>query len=296
MITGWLEGAEGFLNDNGLNWDDVEAVGLAIPGPYLEHGVMGRQPNLPKSLEGWHFLDELAAAISSVARRPIPVYTANDGLLAGVAEARILQKTKPGSVLMLSPGSGLGASFVAPDGKLLAGDHGAAVILGHVPMPHACLELPRFECGCGRDWGCVESYTSISGLPQLLVHVLPEFPGHPLADASIAEKEKALSLRGLAQKGDALALKIFDIQAKAMGYAVAIGGMAYDPTHIIIGGGLMDEEATTEDFRQRYLEGIRVAAATYAWTPVEKLTFQAAVLGELSQAIGAAMLAQSSGS
>ena len=34
-----------------------------------------------------------------------------------------------------------------------------------------------FKCGCQRDWGCVEAYTAIAGLPQLLAEFLPRHPG-----------------------------------------------------------------------------------------------------------------------
>ncbi len=223
--------------------------------------------------------------------RAIPVVTANDGLLAGLAEARLVQRTEPGGVLMLAPGSGLGCSFVDAEGRLLEGDHQAAVILCHMPLPHGRLGLPAFRCGCGRDWGCCEAYTSISGLPQLLEHFLPEFPGHELADDPADPKEKALSLRARAQRNDPLAQRIFDAQARALGLTAAIGAMAYDPTHIIIGGGLMDRSATTPEFRRRYLRLVRESAAACSWVPVAEWTFREAALGELSQAIGAALLA-----
>jgi predicted NBD/HSP70 family sugar kinase len=291
IVEGWLEGANAFLRDEGLSWDDVGGVGLAIPGPYRDYGILGPQPNLPKSLDGWHFLDDLTAAVAEAARRDIPVVTANDGQLAGLGEAKQVQAIAPGGVLMLAPGSGLGCSYVHADGTLLEGDHRAAAILCHMPAPHAKLGLPPLRCGCGRDWGCFEAYTSLSGLPQLLAHFLPQFPNHPLASPDIPEKEKALALRGLAQQNDPLALAIFDLQAKAMGTAVATGCMAYDPTHIIIGGGLIDPEATTQGFRQRYLDGIKRSTAEYAWVGMDKLRFHEASLGELSQATGAALLA-----
>lgn len=289
IIEGWLEGVNAFLRDEALHWDDVGGVGLAIPGPYQDYGILGRQPNLPRSLDGWRFLDDLTAAIAQSAGRSIPVVTANDGQLAGLAEAEKVQAIAPGGVLMLAAGSGLGCSYIHADGTLLEGDHRAAAILCHMPAPHAKLGLPPLRCGCGRDWGCFEPYTSISGLPQLLDHFLPRFPKHPLADPQITDKEKALSLRGLAQKGDPLALAIFDLQAKAMGYAVAAGCMAYDPTHIIIGGGLIDPGATTPTFRQRYLKGIIQATSEQAWVEIDKLHFHEASLGELSQAAGAAI-------
>lgn len=292
MLAGWLESAEGFLADHGLGWGSVAGVGLAIPGPYRAYGVLGKQPNLPAELEGWHFLDALATAVARAAGRAIPCVTANDGQLAGLGEAGPIQAEAPGGVLMLAPGSGLGASYVRPDGTLLRGDHSAAVILGHMPAPHRLLGLPAFPCGCGRDWGCFEAYTAIAGLPRLLEHCLPDFPDHELARADIPAKRKVLSLRERAQQADPLALAIFDLQARAMGYAVATGCMAYDPAHVVIGGGLIDPGATTPAFRERYLDGIRRAAADYAWIDTRQLRFHEAALGELSQAVGAALMAR----
>ena len=48
-------------------------------------------------------------------------------------------------------------------------------------------------------------------------------------------------------------VEIFDFQARALGLHVANLAMALDPQFVVIGGGLMDPEATTEAFRERYL-------------------------------------------
>ena len=54
----------------------------------------------------------------------------------------------------------------------------------------------------------------------------------------------------------------------------------------------MDHEATTPEFRERYLRIIRETAAPYLW-PAQRATIKIvpAVLGDLSQAIGAALVA-----
>jgi len=150
----------------------------------------------------------------------------------------------------------------------------------------------RYQCGCGRDWGCVEAYTTISGLPQLLGDFLKKHPGHPLASSPLPPKEKALSLRGLAQKGDPLALDIFDFQARVLGLHTASLVLALDPEFVVIGGGLMDPESTQPEFRERYLKILRDAALPYFWPAQrERVKIVPATLGELSQAIGAALVA-----
>ena len=60
----------------------------------------------------------------------------------------------------------------------------------------------------------------------------------------------------------------------------------------LIGGGLIDPHSTTEEFRKRYLDGIRAAAEPWLF-PVQQRTIQIvpAALGELSQAIGASLTA-----
>ncbi len=67
---------------------------------------------------------------------------------------------------------------------------------------------------------------------------------------------------------------------------------AFDPGIFIIGGGLMDVESTTPEFRDRYMRIIRESARPYLW-PQQRDTLQIvpAQLGEMSQAIGAALVA-----
>lgn len=291
ILDGWMQAAAEFLASIGKTWEDVAAVGLAIPGPYLDYGVLGKMANMPPELTGWPFLRDLKQTVDRYAGRDILTTTANDGLLAGVAEANIVQRKKPGSVVMFAPGSGLGCSFIDAEGGMLHGDHQAGVIFCHMPAPFEQLGLPKFSCGCGREWGCYEAYTSISGLPQMLAHFLPDFPDHPLACSKASTKSQVLSLRDLARDGDPLALRIFDTQAQALGLAVAAACMAYDPTHIIIGGGLMDRGATTPQFRQNYINSVRSSAAKYMWVDPDCISYSQASLGELSQAIGAALYA-----
>jgi predicted NBD/HSP70 family sugar kinase len=138
----------------------------------------------------------------------------------------------------------------------------------------------------------VEPYTTIAGLPQLLAEKLNKFPDHELAKSAAPVREKVLSLRSRAQKGDALALEIFDFQARAMGFHVANLVTLLDPGIVIIGGGLMDHEVTTPEFRERYLRTLRETAVPYLWRAQRNsIKIISAVLGELSQAIGAALIA-----
>ena len=292
VIEGWIAGVEKFLADNALVWDQVRGVGLAIPGPYQAYGVLDRTANLPASFAGWEFHADYSRALEKKAGRPIPLVVGNDGNYGGVAEAAQVRGDKKAGVIMLAPGSGLGAAYIDPNGFPLEGDAFCGMEAGHMPAPLHVLGLPAFVCGCGRTWGCFEAYTSISGLPQFLDYLLPKYPDHELAKPGLPPKQKALSLRGLAQKGDPLALEIFDTQAKALGLHVANLSIAIDAAFVVIGGGLIDPESTTPEFRARYLGGIHDAAEPWLF-PVQRRTIKIvpASLGELSQAIGAALVA-----
>jgi glucokinase len=161
-----------------------------------------------------------------------------------------------------------------------------------MPAPLHLLGVPAYRCGCGRDWGCVEVYTTLSGLPNLLEAALAAQPDHELARSTLDAKARALSLRGLAQQGDRLAMDLFLFQARALGLHVASLAMALDPGFVVIGGGLMDPEATSEAFRDQYLSTIRATADEYLWpTQRARLIVVPAALGDLSQAIGAALVA-----
>jgi predicted NBD/HSP70 family sugar kinase len=294
VIASWISAIGEFLAENNLAWSQVEGAGLAIPGPYQRYGVLDHSANLPPGFKGWDVHTAFSRALALKAGRELPLVVGNDGKCGGVSEARLARGDSRASVLMLMPGSGLGSAFIGPDGLPLVGDTLAGMETAHMPAPLHLLGIAGtpFPCGCGRDWGCIEAYTTISGLARLLEAKLVKFPDHELAKSTATPKEKALSLRGRAQKGDPLAVEIFDFQAQALGLHVANLSLALDPGIVIIGGGLMDPEATSPEFRERYLGIIRKTAMSYVW-PSQRggMKFLPAALGDLSQAIGAALLA-----
>jgi len=293
VVAGWVESVAIYLADNGLTWSQVQGVGVAIAGPQQRYGVMDKGPNFPASFVGYDVLQHYGDALTASAGRPVPLVVGNDGNMGGVAEAqRVRGGTGSSTVVMLAPGSGLGCAFVDKHGLPLEGDTLAGMEASHMPAPLHLLGVEPLTCGCGRTWGCVEMYTSLAGLPALLARGLEAHPDHALARSPLPMKERAFALRGLAQEGDTLATGIFDFQARAMGLFVAMLAMALDPEYVVIGGGLMDPDATTAEFRARYLQVLREAAAPFLWTAQkQRLTVVEAALGDLSQAIGAALVA-----
>jgi glucokinase len=296
VVGGWIEAVSQYLANNDLTWDQVSGVGLAIPGPYLRYGVLAHSANMPASFDGWDFYTDYSQALAQRAGRAVPLVVGNDGAFGGVGEAQRVRGAGTGGVLMLAPGSGLGTAYVDARGLPLQGDTLAGMETAHMPAPLHLLGAKPYRCGCGRTWGCAELYTTLAGLPYLLEERIAAYPDHPLARSTDAPRKKALALRGLAQQGDALAVELFDFQARAMGFHIANLVLALDPQFVVIGGGLMDPESTTEAFRTRYLEIVDATARPNLW-PVqrERVSILPSTLGELSQAIGAALVALYSG-
>jgi glucokinase len=293
VMEGWADAVAEYLTANDLTWDQVQGIGVALAGPQQRYGVLERGPNLPESFVGYDVLTAYSAAVASRAGRAVPIVVGNDGNMGGVAEAQRLRGSGSGTVVMLAPGSGLGCAFVDRQGLPLDGDTLAGMEASHMPAPlHLLGGIMAYPCGCGRTWGCVEMYTSLAGLPSLLAEKLPSYPDHELARSPLPLKQRAFALRGLAQSGDALALELFDFQARALGLHVAMLAMALDPAFVVIGGGLMDPESTTPEFRERYLRVLWESAEPYLW-PAQRKTVRIvpAGLGDLSQAIGAALVA-----
>lgn len=292
VVRSWVEAISNYLTQNSLNWDQVGGVGLAVPGPFQRYGVFDHSANLPDSFTGFDVHTAYSSALSERAGRAVPLTVGNDGDMGGVAEAQHVRGDSNATVLMLAPGSGLGCAYVNKNGLALDGDTFAGMEGGHMPAPLHLLGAKPYTCGCGRTWGCIELYTCLAGLPYLLAEKLEQYPEHELAKSTLSMKERAFALRGLAQKGDQLATELFDFQAKAMGLHVANMCMPLDPKFVVIGGGLMDPEATSTAFRERYLSIVRSTAREYLW-PYQRdaISIVPAALGDLSQAIGAALSA-----
>jgi glucokinase len=292
VVRGWVEAIAAYLEQHGLSWGQVQGVGVAVPGPRRSYGVLERGPNLPESFVGFDVYTAYSRALAERAGRAVSLAVGNDGNMGGVAEARCVRGTGAGTVLMLAPGSGLGCAYIDRSGLPLDGDTLAGMEASHMPAPLHLLDAQPYPCGCGRTWGCIEMYTSLAGLAYLLADRLAHQPDHPLATSPLGPKERALALRGLAQQGDQLAIDLFDFQARALGLHVAALAMALDPQFVVIGGGLMDVEGTTAAFRERYLQIVREAALLHLWpAQQERLQIVPATLGDLSQAIGAALVA-----
>ena len=139
---------------------------------------------------------------------------------------------------------------------MVQGAAGMAGELGHVHIPMDGLlapDQPVPQCNCGFS-GDVESVASLTGIMNnLLPYWLRRYPDHDLANAESPALAAKL-VRAYGEKGDELALKIFEQQAMALGRLFTIGANFTDPSAYFIGGGVVE---AAPDFRDWFLAKIR---------------------------------------
>jgi len=145
---------------------------------------------------------------------------------------------------------------VVEGGRVIGGAAGMAGELGHVPIPMAGLledGQPVPGCNCGQH-GDVESVASLTGIERnLLPYWLTRYEGHELGRGVPLSKAAKL-VRRYGEDGDALALKIFEQQAMALGRLFTIAANFTDPGTYFVGGGVVE---AAPHFRDWFLGRVR---------------------------------------
>jgi glucokinase len=235
----------------------VRAVGLDTPGPASANGVISSKGSTNFSETAWRGFDFRAAL---EARIGLPVIYNNDGnaaaLYAHHAFFGELAATK--SSVSAIVGTGLGGGLVEA-GQVVHGAAGMAGELGHVHIPMDGLLAegqPTPSCNCGFV-GDAESVASLSAIERnLLPYWLTRYPDHALV--GVEPRSAARQVRGLAERGDPMALEIFEQQAMAIGRLFTIASNFTDPNAYFVGGGVVE---TAPAFRDWFLARVRVNTA-----------------------------------
>ena len=246
---------EGVLALTGVDRARVRAVGLGTPGPASVTGVLSSRGSTNFAHEGWRGFDVRRALEERVG---IPVVYSNDGRAAALYAHRqhFGGDAAWHSSVSMVVGTGLGGGVVV-GGALVHGAAGMAGEVGHVPVPLDGVLGPGQEtpvCSCGRR-GDAESVASLSGIGRLLPYWLAREPDHPLAALPLPQAAK--QVRGLAERGDALALRIFGQQAAVLGRLCTIVSGVVDPGAFFVGGGVVEAEPHLRDW---FVDRVREAA------------------------------------
>jgi glucokinase len=241
-----ISGVRLFLDENNLSVATIAGVGLDSPGPADNNGVIQPSANMKhKEWAGFNLRANVAKAIVKAVGKAISVTYENDGNAAAYWESFIGNPKGTEVMAMLAPGTGLGGGIVI-NGRLLRGARGMAAELGHVEIVHPPFAegADHLPCGCGQRF-CAESYVSVIALANALRAALTQdqYKNHPLHQIDQVEnvwKKRAMEVRPLAAKGDALSLALFDWQAEALGKLCRQVADTIDPDRIVIGGGFIE--------------------------------------------------------
>ena len=268
-ITALVDCFDMVLAMTGVPRENVRAVGLDTPGPASADGVMVTGGATNFGHQAWSRFN-IRTALQQ--RLGIPVVYNNDGNAAALYAhhvrhgANALERSSVAAIV----GTGLGGGVVN-DGRIIKGAAGLAGELGHMPIPMAGLleaDQPEPNCNCGQ-FADAESIASLTGIIRnLLPYWLTRFPGHELAEVDIVKGAKLV--RGLAERGDELALAIFRQQAIAIARVFSVAAKFTDPDTYFVGGGVIEAAphfrdwfvATVKEHTVFYVEQAEIAEIT----------------------------------
>ncbi len=104
VVDGWVEAITAYLEQNELTWDQVQGVGVAIPGPRRSYGGARARPELAGELRPDSTCTPPTAARSPhEPGGPCAVAVGNDGNLGGVAEAQRVRGDSTSAVAYAGP-------------------------------------------------------------------------------------------------------------------------------------------------------------------------------------------------
>ena len=215
----------GKMEEKGLTPDQVEGVGIGVPGPVQKSSVV---PIVCANLGGWGQQD-VAANLSGLLNG-MKVLVGNDANVAALGEIWMGAAKGCRSAVMVTLGTGVGGGVVV-DGKVVEGAHGAGGEIGHITVNRHETAV----CGCGKR-GCLEQYSSATGVVRCMKLLLEENPNTPciLRGTDFAAKD----VFDAARAGDPLAAKEVDQMTDLLGLALASIASTTDPEVFLVGGGV----------------------------------------------------------
>ena len=207
-----------------ITTDDIEGIGMGVPGPVKDDGTVLKCVNL-----GWGVFNVEKAL--SVICGGVKVKAGNDANVAALGE--MWQGGGKGyeDVVMITLGTGVGGGIIR-GGKIVAGTNGAAGEIGHMPM----IDDESECCGCGKK-GCLEQYASANGL----VNVAEKYiAAHRTVETELDLNAgfTAKDVCDAAKAGDKAGLAAVEESMRLLGKAMASVSCVIDPQVFVVGGGL----------------------------------------------------------
>ena len=254
------------LSDKNIDREDIEGIGLCVPGPVMEDGTVTRCVNL-----GWGVFNVVEELQDLTGFR---VKAGNDANVATYGELLAGGGKGLSNLVMVTFGTAIGGGIIV-DGKMLNGAHGAGGEIGHMPVND---DEPE-TCGCGKK-GCFEQYASASRFSLRTRRYLKEYPE---TDTILKDDCSAKDIFDAAKAGDKFALERVDALGKVTAKGFATISATLDPEAFLIGGG-MSKGGTL------FIDAIKKYYKDYAFHATRDVQFLIASLGNDAGIYGAAGL------
>lgn len=210
----------------GVNMEEIRGVGVGAPNGNYYTGCIAFAPNL-----GWAANESIPfAKMLTKALGGMPVSLTNDANAAAVGEMTYGIAKGKKHFIMITLGTGVGSGIVI-NGEVLYGSDGFAGELGHT----CAVRHNGRSCGCGKT-GCLEAYCSATGVARTAREWLAATNEESLLRSlnEITSKD----VYAAAQKGDALALRIFEYTGRLLGEKLSDFIAFSAPEAIVLFGGL----------------------------------------------------------
>lgn len=250
----------------GISFDEVEGVGIGVPGPVTEDGTVLLAANL-----GWgkrNINQELGALLG------VPVKTGNDANVAALGEMWRGGGKGYTDMVAVTLGTGVGGGIII-GGRIVCGSNGAGGEIGHIHLE----DNEPDACGC-KGHGCLEQYASATGVVRIA--------GKKLAASdkpSVLRQEEvtAKAVWDAVKAGDELAIEVAKVYGEYLGKGLAATANVVNPQIFVIGGGVSKAGQVLIDYMKPYFE-------KYAFPGARNAIFALATLGNDAGIYGAAKL------
>lgn len=248
---------------------NIRAMGIGAPDANYYTGNIENAANL-----AWKDIVPCAQLFEEVFG--IPVRVTNDANAAAMGEMTYGVARGMKNFIMITLGTGVGSGIVV-DGRVVYGSDGFAGELGHFVIDHS--DNAR-SCGCGRK-GCLEAYTSATGVARTAREFLEHSSEASLLRDLVADEITSYDVFKAAEKGDKLALDIFNYTGRILGTACADFATFCSPEAFVFFGGLTKAgEYLMQPLRKAYEENILFLYKNEAKLLISALNgSEAAVLG-----------------
>lgn len=254
------------MAEKGITEDDVEGVGVGVPGPVDAEGNVQKAVNLgwdvfniPKVLSG--YLD-------------LPVKAGNDANVAAYGEMWQGGGKGCSNMVAVTLGTGVGGGIII-NGQILTGATGAGGEIGHIHIE----DDENDVCGC-KNRGCLEQYASATGVVRLATRRLAKDDAPSVLRS---EKLTAKAVFDAVKAGDAVAIEIAEQFGEYLGKGLAAVAAVVNPEMFVIGGGVSKAGEILFDY-------IRPAYEKYVFHGCRSAKLALATLGNDAGIFGAAAL------